>query len=398
MQRLPNLVWLLGWISLCTDFASEMLYPVVPLFLVHGLGASPVVLGIIEGSSEALVGLLKGVIGRWSDRVGRRREFVIAGYTLSGLVKPIPAVLPVWWSVFGGKLLDRLGKALRTAPRDALLAAVAPEGQRGRVFGFHRSMDTWGAVLGPLAALGWLGWMPGAYRELFALTLVPSAVAIVLSWRIREPRVGTPSRASAAPERSATRMRLPSSVYRALLFWGAFAIGFPGMAFVVLRLRDFGNDLFALGAYTGYNLLYAVAAAPMGRLFDRFGRRAVLQLGVLLCAVACAVLAIGRSAVIAPLAVVGLGVGMAALETASRAWIADITTAEVRGTALGLYATVGSIAAFGAALWAGWLWEHFGAAAPFLWALGCSGCAFALLWRVPPAEESHAQGIAQARD
>ncbi len=177
---LPPSVWLLGWVSLLTDTASEAIYPLLPLFLTATLGARPLAIGLIEGVAEATSSLLKIVSGAWSDRQGRRRPWVIAGYSLSSLVRPGMALATGWVAVFALRFVDRVGKGIRSAPRDALLASWAAPEARGRVFGFHRAMDHVGAILGPVAAAAFLWVFPGRYRLLFALTIIPGLAVVAL--------------------------------------------------------------------------------------------------------------------------------------------------------------------------------------------------------------------------
>jgi MFS family permease len=391
---LPTLVVRLGWVSLLTDIASEMLYPVVPLFLFYTVGASPVVIGLIEGLAEATAGILKGVVGRLSDRVGRRREFVIAGYALSGCVKPLPGFFPLWQSVLFSKLVDRVGKALRTAPRDALLAAAVPQAAYGRAFGFHRAMDTLGAVVGPLLALLWLEWFPGAYREVFLFTLIPSALAIAVSWGIREPALSRGHTAERVPSGGG---RLGRGFWLLTLGWALFSLGFPGMAFVLLRLRGgAASDGAVLGGYVLYNAVYALAAFPLGRFADRVGAKVVALLGVVSCGVACAGLAgaWGSSAAVEiPLL---LGLGIAAVETALRSWVAAVAQESLRATAFGIVSAVTSLAALGAGVVAGWLWQGWGVHAPFVWAVALLGAAGGVLAWVPQQRGRDAQGAAEA--
>ncbi len=177
---LPRGVWRLGWVSFFTDFASEMVYPLLPLFLTRVLGAGAMSIGVIEGVAEAANSVLKIVAGRMSDRWNRRKPLVVFGYTLSSTVRPLMAVAGAWAQVLGLRFVDRLGKGIRGAPRDAMLARLATGANRGRVFGFHRGMDHAGAVAGPIAAALFLFFYPGEYRTLFALTVIPGIIVIVL--------------------------------------------------------------------------------------------------------------------------------------------------------------------------------------------------------------------------
>ena len=185
-MAIPRPVWLLGWASLFTDAATEVIYPLLPFYLMRVLGANPLSLGVIEGTAEGLNSLLKIVSGYWSDRRGRRRPIVIAGYALSSLVRPLIALTSGWAQVLVIRALDRTGKGIRGAPRDAMLAQLASPSNRGQIFGFHRAMDHAGAILGPLLATLFLFFQPGRYRLLFALTAIPGALAVILLFRVKE--------------------------------------------------------------------------------------------------------------------------------------------------------------------------------------------------------------------
>src|SRR5688572_32096627 len=184
--RLPQPVRLLGWVSLLTDAATEAVYPLLPVFITQVLGGTPVALGIVEGAADATSSALRVVSGRWSDRIGARKPIVLLGYSLSSLVRPFIAITSTWAHVFAIRVIDRVGKGLRGAPRDAMLASLAPPGQRGRVFGYHWAMDHAGAAIGPLLATVFLYFAPDDYRLLFALTVIPGALAVITLTRVPE--------------------------------------------------------------------------------------------------------------------------------------------------------------------------------------------------------------------
>ncbi len=193
---LPRPVWLLGWVSLVTDMASEMIYPLLPIFLTRVLGATAMSLGLIEGVAEAASSVLKIAAGRLSDKTGAPKRIVLAGYGLSGLVRPLVAFAGSWPQVLGLRFADRVGKGIRGAPRDAMLAHFSPPHLRGRAFGFHRAMDHAGAVAGPLIASIFLFFYPGEYRTLFALSIIPGIVVILILLRVPEARVNQPAERS----------------------------------------------------------------------------------------------------------------------------------------------------------------------------------------------------------
>src|SRR5687768_17207980 len=199
---IPRPVWFLGWTSLFTDAATEMIYPLLPIYLSRVLGAGAASLGIIEGVAEGVNSLLKVVSGWWSDRRGRRRPLVIAGYALSGAARPLIALTMTWPQVLIIRALDRTGKGIRGAPRDAMLARFATPATRGRIFGFHRAMDHTGAIVGPLLATVFLYFMPGEYRTLFALTAIPGVIAVAMLFFVHEPVAPLTPEPTDAPLRS----------------------------------------------------------------------------------------------------------------------------------------------------------------------------------------------------
>ncbi|WP_317128352.1 MFS transporter [Hymenobacter radiodurans] len=280
MRFVTRAVWLLSLISLFTDLASEMLYPVMPLYL-QSIGFSVLYIGLLEGMAEAVAGLSKGYFGQWSDRLGRRVPFVQWGYGLSALSKPLLAWLTTPTGVLLVRTVDRLGKGLRTGARDALLAHEATPANRGKVFGFHRSLDTVGAVLGPLAALGWLAAYPGQYRSLFLWALLPGAVAVLLAFGLREGRA-VPSGRPVVPFWVAFRYwrQAPPAYRRVVGGLLVFALFNSSDAFLLLVAQARGLPApTVIGLYVLYNLTYALCAWPLGHVADRWGPRRLLVMG-----------------------------------------------------------------------------------------------------------------------
>ncbi len=264
---LTRTVWILGWVSLLTDLASEMLYPVMPLYLEQ-IGFSVLGIGILEGIAQGVAGLSKGYFGHWSDATRRRLPFVRWGYSLSAVAKPLMAVwkAPLW--VLGARTLDRLGKGVRTGARDALLSTEATAATKGRVFGFHRGMDTLGAALGPLLALLYLSVYPEAYRHLFFLALLPGLGAVAATFLLSEPHSSTPALTRPAFHFRGFLKYLPRSspAYRKLLVGLlAFALVNSSDFFLLLLLKERGlSDGALIGFYIFFNLVYALAAYPAG--------------------------------------------------------------------------------------------------------------------------------------
>jgi MFS family permease len=365
--RLPRAVILLGAVSLLMDMASEMLYPIGPIYLTTVIGASIAWVGVIEGVAEAIAGLSKGYFGALSDSRGVRRPFVTFGYALSALSKPLPALFPSIGGVLGSRMADRIGKGIRTAPRDALLAGYVGPEQRGAAFGLHRAMDTLGAAIGPCIALLYLWLRPGDYQTLFLLAFVPSMLAAGTTLLVRE--------SSFVP--SATRPSLRDSFrfwkeapqgYRSVvILLGVFALGNSSDIFLILRAREIGfSDTETIGGYILYNLVFAAAAWPAGRASDRLGRPKVIALGLLLFAVVYLIFAIAPSRELIWGAFALYGIYAALTEGVAKAWIGDLVPNERRGVAIGLQTALASLAAMVASTWTGALWSSAGAPVPLM--------------------------------
>ena len=367
MKRLTRVVWILSLVSLLTDMASEMLYPVMPIYL-RSIGFSVLLIGILEGVAEATAGLSKGYFGRLSDQTGRRMPFVQWGYGLSALSKPLMAVFvaPVW--VFFVRTIDRLGKGLRTGARDAILSDEATPATKGTVFGFHRMMDTVGAVLGPLAALLYLQWHAQAYRTLFILALVPGLLAVCCSLLLRDRPGRIKERSGSVPFFSFLKYWKQSPVLYRRLVLGLllFALVNSSDVFLLLRVKQAGlQDGQVIAMYIFYNLVYAVFAFPLGLLADKIGLKTVFLLGLVLFAVVYAAMAIVQNGYWFYLLFFLYGVYAAATEGISKAWISNITDSKDTATAIGSYAGFQSVCAVLASSLAGGVWFWWGAEAVF---------------------------------
>ncbi|KAA9332208.1 MFS transporter [Hymenobacter busanensis] len=366
MRYLTRTVWLLSLVSLFTDLASEMLYPIMPLYL-RDIGFSLVLIGVLEGVAEATAGLSKGYFGQWSDRLGRRRPFVQWGYSLSALSKPMMAVLAAPWWVFLARTVDRLGKGLRTGARDAMLADEATAERTGAVFGFHRAMDTLGAVLGPAAALLWLTVHPGQYRTLFLLAFVPGLLAVLATFLVRE-KPQQPSDRPVKPFWASFGywQRAPAAYRQVAGALVVFALFNSSDTLLLLLARQQGlSDTAVIGVYIFYNLVYAAAAFPAGLLADRLGPRRVLAVGLLLFAVVYAGAAQVHTWWLFG-ALFGLyGLYAAATEGIGKAWISRLCAPTDKGAALGTFAGLSSLAALMASALTGVVWQTLGPQAAF---------------------------------
>jgi MFS family permease len=393
---LPRPVKLLGWTSFFTDAATEAIYPLIPVFVTRVLGGSALSLGVIEGAADAISSTLKLAAGRLSDRTGRRKPFVVAGYLLASLVRPLVALAASWQHVFFVRLVDRIGKGLRGAPRDAMLGALAAPNERGRVFGFHRAMDHAGAIVGPLAATAFLWFFPGQYRALFSLTFLPGALAVVLLMFVPEVRSSTssestgssgqlrrfqpaPSVKSAEISYSAhstysTHSTLSGPLKRFLTILTIFTLGNSSDAFLLLRLSDAGLATMYLPiAWAGLHVVKSGLSTLGGMLSDRLGRVRLIGTGWIVYGITYLGFAVSDS--ILPLLTWFLvyGIYFALVEGSEKALVVDLTPPELQGTAFGWYNAVLGFGALAASLVFGALWETFGSVAAF-----ATGAALAL--------------------
>jgi len=402
---LPRPVWLLGWVSLVTDMATEMIYPLLPLFLTRVLGAGAMSLGVIEGVAEAANSVLKIAAGRLADRTGAPKRIVLAGYGLSSAVRPLIALATSWTHVLGLRFIDRLGKGIRGAPRDAMLAHFAPEHLRGRAYGFHRAMDHVGAVIGPLVASLFLFFYPGEYRTLFALTIVPGIVVILILLRVPDTRTSTLAPGhpgTEAPWRSGTlapgapwhpgTLSKPFIKSMAVIF--LFSLGNASDAFLLLRINDLGVAAFWIPLlWSALHGVKVVASVAGGDLSDRFGRRALIGLGWMVYAFVYAGFGFFDSpgTIIAIFLSYGLYFGLT--EGVEKAWVADLTPAAARGTAFGIYNAALGLGSLVASLLFGWIWTRVSPSAAFLTGAALALAATGLLYFLflPIADEANSR-------
>jgi len=371
-------VFRLGIVSFFTDISSEMIYPLVPIFITETLGAPRAILGAIEGLAESTTSVFKVVSGWFSDKMGKRKPFALAGYSVSAVAKVFLAVAFQWPMVLFARVVDRFGKGLRTSPRDALIAQWTPPSVRGRGFGFHRAADTAGAVVGPLAALALLALIGENYRPIFALALVPALLAIIVLRGVRD-------RAPAPDERgSQTRLRFRDFGRAYYVFLGIsliFALGNSSDVFIILRARDLGLGVSeAVLAYALFNVVYALLSMPAGIASDRLGRRGVIAGGFAIFAGVYFGFAFVDAGAYIWLLFAVYGVYMALTEGVGRALVADFVGAQWRGTALGLYQGAMGLMILLSSILAGVLWDQVGASAPFF--LGGSTAALAFVLAV----------------
>jgi MFS family permease len=420
MSKLPRPVWLLGWVSLATDAATELVYPLLPFFLTRVLHAGAVSLGVIEGAAEAANSLLKIWAGRVADRSERKRPLVLLGYSISSLARPFIAVTTTWMQVFTVRVLDRVGKGIRSAPRDAMLASWATPTTRGRVFGFHRGMDHTGAIIGPTLASVFLFFYPEQYRLLFGLTIIPGAIAVGLIFLVREPdqvprraetRSPTPTgvvsgfpgspkpRSGGGGSRAVDRAAvvapaispavapgpLPRSFTHFMVVLALFTLGNSTDAFLLLRLTDAaGSVRFVPLMWAALHVVKASVSMAAGSWSDRIGRRAVIATGWLVYAVVYAGFAWSTSivALFTWFLLYGFYFGFA--EGAEKALVADLAPADRHGFAFGIYNAVTGIGALAASVFFGLVWDTYGTTAAFGLGAALALVATAVLFIVLP--------------
>lgn len=410
-QRLPRQVKVLGWVSYFADVSSEMVYPLLPMFLVGVLRAPATALGAIEGMAEALVAVMKGLAGWHSDRTGRRVGLVRLGYGLPVLGKALLATATVWPMVLAGRLVDRLGKGLRTSPRDALIADAVPKELRGRAFGLHRALDTAGAFTGVLLAAGLLWWLGGfekpvdessraapdggwSLRLVFAVAAGLGLCALALTFLVREheseiihehPR--TPADGHSPDRSRAGLLGLDAGYWRTLAILSLFSLANSSDAFLLLRAADVGLAPWAVVlAYALFNLSYTVVSYPAGIISDRVGRWRVICAGWVVYACCYAGFAVATPAAVWPLMAL-YGVYMALTDGVNKALIADHAPPRRRGTALGVFYSVTGLTTLIASLGAGVVWDVAGHAAPFWVGAGLACVAVAALVTLRPRSD-----------
>ena len=351
-------------VSLFTDIASEMLYPITPIFLTAVLGSSMAIVGIIEGIAEFISGALKGYSGNISDKVGKRSIFVVIGYSLSAISKPLPGIFQNIPTVLISRVTDRTGKGIRTAPRDALLGSYS-NGNSGAIFGFHRGMDTLGAAIGPAAALFLLHFFPNDFQLIFLLAFVPSAVAVFFTFLVKDKLVESKSRSR--KNYAEFWKSAPAGYKKILILITIFSLVNSSDVFLILKSKDVSNsETLAILGYIFYNLIYAGASYPLGGMSDKYGKRKIYSLGLVIFSIVYLGFALLPNIEI----ILGLfalyGIYTAATEGVSKAWISDLIPDEQRGSGIGLLTMLSSFAIMLGSFTAGFLWDKFGPSVPFL--------------------------------
>jgi MFS family permease len=369
----------LGWVSLLNDFASEMAYPIIPIFLTVTLGAPVAAIGLIEGTAEATASILKVFSGWLSDRLHNRKGFVASGYVLGSAAKVLLAFAASWTAVLGARFMDRFGKGIRTAARDALIADSTDAGARGAAFGLHRSMDTIGAIIGPLTALMLLALVHNHYSLIFLIASIPAFIGVcVLIVFVREPNHDV--RQTPLPlSMSVSQFGVPFRQFLAVSM--LFTLGNSSDAFLILRSQHLGySTQTTVLLYVLFNSIYSLLSYPFGKLADRFGAKRVLTASLFLFSAVYAGFAAAQQKELMWVLFPAYGLFMAMNEGVGKAYIAEMVPSGQRGTAIGFFYTVTGFATFFSSLIAGLLWNYVGVPSPFYFGAALSAAAGIIFW------------------
>jgi MFS family permease len=363
-KKFPKQVLILSFVSFFTDIASEMLYPVTPIFLTAVLGSSMAVVGIIEGIAEITAGFLKGYFGNLSDKIGKRSIFIFLGYGISALSKPFPGLIVSIPTVVVSRTADRIGKGIRTAPRDALLGSYS-DGNTGAIFGFHRAMDTLGAASGPLIAIFLLYLFPDNFQLIFLMAFVPSAIAVFFTLLVKDKPSKSEDKRNA--NYSAFWHEVSAEYKFILIMITIFSFVNSSDVFLILKSRYISDsNTIAILGYVFFNIIYAIFSYPLGRLSDKYGKKNIFSLGLIVFSLVYLGFAFSTEMVFIWLLFALYGIYSAATEGVSKAWITDLVAEEWRGSAIGLLTMCSSFAIMLGSFSAGVLWDNFGSMVPFL--------------------------------
>lgn len=393
-RRLPVGIWALGFGSLFMDSSSELIHSLLPVFLVSVLGASVATVGVIEGIAEATAAITKVFSGTLSDWLGRRKPLVILGYALAAATKPVfPIAGSAGW-VFAARFVDRIGKGIRGAPRDALVADIVPPAQRGAAYGLRQALDSVGAVLGPALAVAFMAWFANDIRATLWVALVPAALAVgVLAAFVREPERSGPTKKRAQSLRLADARRLPLRYWLVVALGAVLALARFSEAFLVLRAQSLGLAVtYVPVVMIVMNVIYSGAAYPAGAAADRVSARGLLIIGLLVLVAADVALASATSPLAAFVGAALWGLHMALTQGLLAKLVADTAPEDLRGSAFGAFNLVSGVATLGASVIAGALWSVYGPRAAFLASGAFATIAIAGFWLRGRWPASHDRG------
>ena len=385
-QGISRNIFILGLVSLFTDLSSQMVFPLIPLFLTTVLGAGACAVGIVEGAAETTASLLEVISGYWSDKIKKRKPFIFFGYSLSSITKPLFAFTNFWPSVLFIRVIERIGKGLRTAPRDALVAESCQENVRGKAYGLHRAMDGIGSVLGAIIAFLLLGIL--GYRNIFLLAFVPGIIGVFVILFIKEKRAPAKRETKKTPIKLSLK-ELPVNLRLFILISSIFALGHFGYAFLLLRAKNIGlTDNTAILLYVLFYIVYTLCAIPAGMLSDKIGRKPVLITGYLVFAVTSLGMMFTSSIYTILMFFIVYGVFYAMIDGVQRALVVDLAPGNLKATALGTFHTAIGLVALPGGYIAGLLWDKISPGATFTYGFTLAIISIALFMFVKPTSRA----------
>jgi MFS family permease len=390
--RIPAGVWVLGFVSLLMDVSSEMIHSLLPVFMVTGLGASALLVGLVEGIAEATALIVRVFSGALSDYLGRRKALTVAGYGLAALSKPLFALATTVNLVLAARFMDRVGKGIRGAPRDALIADLTPPEIRGAAYGLRQSLDTVGAFLGPLLAIALMIAFAGDFQSVFWVAVLPAVLSVALLMvgiRESERAVGVPKPVN--PLQASVLRTLPGAFWWVVLAGGIFTLARFSEAFLLLRTQEQGlPDAYAPAVLVLMNLVFAASAYPMGRLADRVDRMRLLGAGLVVLVASDLVIAWSGSLAVTAVGVALWGLHMGMTQGVLAAMVAASAPEHLRGTAFGMFNLIAGVAMLLASVVAGLLWDNFGSAVTFYGGAVFAVAAFLLFFFGRPGQRAAA--------
>jgi MFS family permease len=372
----------LGIISFLADVASEMLYPVTPIFLTTVLGASMAHVGLIEGVAEAIASLMKTYSGFWSDKINKRKPFILLGYFLGAISKPLIGISTAWSGVLGARAIDRTGKGLRSAPRDALLADSVSAQKRGEAFGWHRMMDTLGAATGPLLAILILNYNAEQLRPLYFWAVIPGLLSVIVILTLKDKPHKTESKKWLSSLHTWNQFGSPFKTY--LLAWGIFSLANSSDVFLLMKAKEAGfSTQNVILLFCFYNLTYALSSPWLGRWSDKIGKQKILILGLLIFSLVYMAFGISKTPWHFWILFLIYGLYMGATDGVGKALAVDLCPENLKATGIGILGTVTGVSTVFASVAAGLLWDNVASTAPFVFGAAGAVIAILLLIRIP---------------
>ncbi|MCX6665814.1 MAG: MFS transporter [Euryarchaeota archaeon] len=377
LRGLTRNIIILGFVSLFTDLSSQMVFPLIPLYLIS-LGAGAWVVGLVEGAAETTASLLKVFSGYWSDKINRRKPFVFAGYSLSTITKPLFALTNSWPFILLVRVMERVGKGIREAPRDAIVAESADESVRGKAFGFQRAMDGLGSIIGAVLAFILLPIL--LYKNIFLVAFLPGIIAVLCILLIKEQKKSNISTKKTTTSFKMSMKQLPRNLKLFIVASTIFALGNFGYAFLLLKAKNIGlSDERTILLYVLFYTIYTICTIPAGVISDKIGRKPVLITGyILFAALSVGLLFVSQLNTLVIIFII-YGVFFAMIDGVERAFVVDLAPTNLKGTALGTFHTVTGLIALPGGLLLGVLWDTFSPNTTFLFAFILTACSLPLL-------------------